>query len=69
MNRIKIIAIREIKGKGIRTDRVITKIESCVNEILNKADGIIEKIEIATSLHQQNYDALTIRVVAIGRKT
>ena len=40
---------------------ITTIIEKCVNEILDKHH--IKRIEIATSLHQQDYDALTIRVI------
>jgi len=63
---MKIIEIGVINGTKYEPHAVITVVERCVNEILKKADGKLAEIEIATSVHQQDKDGLTIRVIGWG---
>ena len=60
----KLLSIFEIKGLKPDSYKIVYGIEHCINEILDKTDKPLKKIKINTSIHQQDYDALTIRVIA-----
>ena len=63
---MKTTAIGIITGTEYSTHAIITVIEQNVNDILKRSNGKLDRIEIATSIHQQDYDALTIRVIGWG---
>lgn len=62
----KITAIGKMDGSDFSPGEILSKVESCVNEILTKINtgDVIEKVAMASSIHQTLLDGLVIRVVA-----